>query len=48
MARRYTTIPIRPSTRDEARRSKRGGETWDEFVLEMVDQYDPTREESSD
>lgn len=37
-----TSIPISPETRDLARSRKRGGDTWDELLRKMLEQYDPT------
>lgn len=37
-----TRVPCRPTTRDEVLRPlKRGGESYDQLLRKMADQYDP-------
>lgn len=48
MESQVTSIPVTPNTRDQVRRLKRGGETWDELVRRMADQYDPDPETEGD
>ena len=43
MAQKFTTIPVTPSTLDRVRALKRGGETYDDVVARMADQYQPSR-----
>lgn len=34
-------IAVSPETRDKVRANKRGGETYDQLLQKMVEQYDP-------
>lgn len=34
-------IPVMPQTRDRLRAAKRGNQTYDDLVREMLEQYDP-------
>jgi hypothetical protein len=34
-------IPVTNTTRELVKAQKRGGQTYDELLREMVDQYDP-------
>lgn len=34
-------LPVRAATREEIRRLKRGGETYDSLLRKMIEQYDP-------
>lgn len=36
-------IPVSRSTRDLVKAQKRGGQTYDDLLREMVEQYDPDR-----
>lgn len=47
MARVDARIPVWSETRDRARELKRGGETWDQLLSKMVEQYDPDEPEAS-
>lgn len=41
----YTRVPCRPDTRDEVLRPlKRGGESYDDLLRKMAEQYDPDKE----
>lgn len=41
-AKELTRVPCRPTTRDEVLRPlKRGGESYDQLLRKMADQYDP-------
>lgn len=44
MAATDTRIPCSVSTRDKIRGLKRGGETYDELLERMADQYEPPME----
>ncbi len=37
----YTTIPAKPETRQLIQDAKRGGESYDELLFKMWEQYDP-------
>lgn len=37
----WANIKIRPDTRDQVRSLKRGGESYDELLQKMAQQYDP-------
>ncbi|WP_175607270.1 MULTISPECIES: DUF7557 family protein [Natrinema] len=37
----YADIKVDPETRDRVRALKRGGESYDELLNKMADQYDP-------
>jgi hypothetical protein len=37
----WANIKIRPKTRDRVKSQKRGGESYDELLQKMVEQYDP-------
>lgn len=34
-------IPLQAETRDDLRQLKRGGETWNDLLRKMAEQYDP-------
>ncbi|QOS10417.1 uncharacterized protein HfgLR_01315 [Haloferax gibbonsii] len=36
-----TRIPVSNKTRDLVKAQKRGGETYDDLLRQMVEQYDP-------
>ena len=36
----YTTIPVRPDTRDRVKSLKRGGEAYDELLHRLADCYE--------
>lgn len=36
-----TSIKLSPAVRDRVRNLKRGGESYDELLTKMADQYDP-------
>jgi len=36
----YTTIPVQDDTRDAIRELKRGGESYDELLTRMLENYD--------
>jgi hypothetical protein len=36
-------IKVRPNTRDRVRSLKRGGESYDELLRKMAEQYNPER-----
>ena len=40
-AKRKTRIPVQTETRELVKAQKRGGQTYDELLRAMVDQYDP-------
>lgn len=44
----WTSIGVRVDTRDRIRSMKRGGESYDELVNRIIDQYDPEKAHSSD
>ena len=37
----WANIKIRPTTRDQVKNLKRGGESYDELLQKMAEQYDP-------
>lgn len=37
----WANIKIRPETRNHVRSLKRGGESYDELLQKMAEQYDP-------
>lgn len=37
----WANIKIRPETRDQVKSLKRGGESYDELLQKMAQQYDP-------
>jgi len=37
----YTSVPCRTATRNKIRSLKRGGESYDEMLRKMVEEYDP-------
>lgn len=41
-----TRIPVTNATRELVKEQKRGGETYDDLLRRMVDQYDPARAKS--
>jgi hypothetical protein len=43
-----TSIPVSTETRDQIRTLKRGGETWDDLVVRIAEQYDPEQVRGSD
>jgi hypothetical protein len=40
-ASKMTSIPVRSEVLQELRVRKTGGKTWDEFLLELLEEYDP-------
>jgi len=45
----WANIKIRPHTRDQVKSLKRGGESYDELLQKMAEQYDPaTAREGND
>jgi hypothetical protein len=40
-ASKMTSIPVRSDVLQELRVRKTGGKTWDEFLLELLEDYDP-------
>jgi hypothetical protein len=36
----YTSIPVRPETRDRVKSLKRGGEAYDELLRRLADHYE--------
>lgn len=41
-------IAVTPETRDLVRSMKRGGETYDELLQKMIDQYEPDSDNAGD
>lgn len=41
MGAEYATIAIYPETRELLREQKRGGDTYDDVLRKMAEQYDP-------
>ncbi len=37
---RFTTIPVRPGTRDRIKDLKRGGETYNSVIRRLADEYE--------
>lgn len=44
----FTSISARPETVERLRSHLRGGETWDELLRAMADQYDPEKRDHTD
>ena len=40
-AAKMTSIPVHSEVLQELRARKTGGKTWDEFLLELLEDYDP-------
>lgn len=40
-ASRMTSIPVHSEVLQELRARKTGGKTWDDFLLELLEDYDP-------
>jgi len=41
MSAQTTSIPVSPEVFERARAQKRAGETWEDLVAQMLDQYEP-------
>lgn len=41
VAGKMTSIPVHSGVLKELRARKTGGRTWDEFLLELLEEYDP-------
>jgi len=38
---KYTTIPCTPETQEKIQSLKRGGESYNELLQKMIEQYEP-------